>query len=104
MLLSVVVVVEGAAFVSRSVGMRKPCLTFMKSAREDFYHEPHFSVTIAPAVDKMDRMLDCAQQGECSVEEMDRMIAGAFIFYLSRVIQDCVGDNHTQHLTYSYSL
>lgn len=49
------------------------------SARDDFFHTPHFQVMEEPMAaqdSSLDRMLECAHEGECSVEEMDRMIAG----------------------------
>ena len=50
------------------------------SARDDFYHEPHFQVLERESVAKeplsYNRMLECAQQGDCSVEEMEHMLAG----------------------------
>eukprot|EP00544_Gedaniella_sp_CCMP2646_P015785 CAMPEP_0202486614 /NCGR_PEP_ID=MMETSP1361-20130828/5128_1 /ASSEMBLY_ACC=CAM_ASM_000849 /TAXON_ID=210615 /ORGANISM="Staurosira complex sp., Strain CCMP2646" /LENGTH=113 /DNA_ID=CAMNT_0049115797 /DNA_START=170 /DNA_END=511 /DNA_ORIENTATION=- len=49
------------------------------SARDDFYHEPHFQVLERESVAKeplsYNRMLECAQQGDCSVEEMEHMLA-----------------------------
>ena len=75
--------VHGAAFVPRHLAstttFRHTVVT--PSAREDFYHEPHFEVaaTASSAVSsdtmEVDRIKTCAQQGECTVEEMDRMIA-----------------------------
>jgi len=71
----------GAAFVSRFAA--KCHSTVTSSARDDFYHEPHFEVSASAVASEivdepmtLDRMLACAHEGECTVQEMDRMIAG----------------------------
>jgi hypothetical protein len=69
-----------SAFIPRSDSRLTSLCTRLMSARDDFYHEPHFQVLERESVAKeplsYNRMLECAQQGECSVEEMERMIAG----------------------------
>lgn len=94
-----------AAFVSRSTSLRQYSVVTRPSARDDFYHEPHFEVmqsasssSVLDAPPQDSRMLECAQQGECSVEEMDRMIAGASC--LRRETQQRQSCNNT-HILYS---
>lgn len=85
--------VDGAAFVSSSQASRKP--SFVASARANFYHEPHFE-TLPLVVEKIpyNRMLDCAQQGTCTMQEMDDMIAGASCVVVFFVRKRMVGVNH----------
>lgn len=70
----------GAFVALPSINQHSRFMTRSFSVRQDFYHEPHFEVASPVQVDtinkSMDKMLECAQQGECSVEELDRMIAG----------------------------
>lgn len=82
-----VVHVHGAAFVSRTQ-IRHHTTFVTRSARDDFYHEPHFEVaaTLTKVEPSYDKMMDCAHGGECTVQEMDRMIAGACNVMIERVV------------------
>jgi hypothetical protein len=48
----------------------------MASRNHHDFFQPHFEMPTTINKPTTDQMVNCAEQGECTVEEMDRMIQG----------------------------
>jgi hypothetical protein len=63
-------------------------------SRNDYF-QPHFEVTTTKNPTTVDRMIECADHGQCTMEEMDHMLVGKSVGKRMMVVES----NNVESLT-----